>query len=366
MNWNAVATRQENLAYINKNVDLSEKKVADFAHAMLKTAKRVMEHIKTEGLMYEEERNGKTYKTTAVVKVAAALDKTVEPQKLTVNGKTVLSYPTKLNDDGEIIYNISATIHKGNESIALFAPNKISDNGECYISSIFWSAYNAANPKGSPHAKGFTEIAESDACPELKAIAAAIEKAGFIREFNDSELFQFSLHLNKDVFLTKVTVKDEDGKPVEKKLLNANYQNTSDYGESITIFNKSSVEGDKEVLVSLFDSEKNGKSVKAINTAMTKIDGVRQPKSSPEDKSDYEFINSEVDVANFLPNLPELHQAIAEFKGFDIVLIQQEIEAAENYVENANNNSNDSGNGNNNSDDDFEPFPMIDEDDLPF
>jgi len=184
MNWNAQPNKAESVAYINKNVDTDDPRTNELAEGMLKAIKDVMNDMKAQGLLFQDEVNGKTVTAKAVVKVAPALDKE-HGEQVIVNGKKQMSYPQKMNDNGEPIFNVSATIYHGMQNLTIFGGQKVNEEtGKVDLTSMRWSHYNRNNPQNSPSAKGNAEIQASKASSELKAIAQAIEDFGYLRDLD--------------------------------------------------------------------------------------------------------------------------------------------------------------------------------------
>lgn len=183
MNWNATPKKAESVAYINKNVDMDDPKTKELADGMLKSVKEMMTDMKKANLLFEDEVNGKPVTAKAVIKVTLALDKD-KGEEVVVNGKKQMSYPPKLNDAGENIYNVSATIYHGNQNLTVFGGQKVNNEGKVELTSMRWGQFNRNNSKNSPSAKGNTEIQASKATPELKALANAIENGGYLRDLD--------------------------------------------------------------------------------------------------------------------------------------------------------------------------------------
>lgn len=183
MNWNATPNKAESVAYINKNVDMDDPKTKELADGMLKSVKEMMTDMKKANLLFEDEVNGKPVTAKAVVKVTLALDKD-KGEEIVVSGKKQMSYPPKLNDAGENIYNVSATIYHGNQNLTIFGGQKVNNEGKVELTSMRWGQFNRNNAKNSPSAKGNAEIQASKATPELKALANAIENGGYLRDLD--------------------------------------------------------------------------------------------------------------------------------------------------------------------------------------
>ena len=185
MNWNATPNKAESVAYINKNVDTDDPKTKELADGMLKAVKEMMTDMKSQGLLFTDKVNGKETTAKAAVKVTPALDKD-KGEEIVVNGKKQMSYPQKLNEAGEGIYNVSATIyHRGNQNLTIFGGQKVNEEtGKVDLTSMRWGQFNSQAPKNSPSAKGNAEIQASKATPELKALANAIENGGYLRDLD--------------------------------------------------------------------------------------------------------------------------------------------------------------------------------------
>lgn len=189
-------SHRENLAYINKNVDMKDETVAEIAKAAQKTALEFMKDMKSQGLTFKNtvEKDGKSITKTCAASVKVT--KATEKQKVTLpSGQTVDADVPKLNKNNDPIYNTSISISKGTETLQLNCSQYL-DGDKARITSMRWSDFNRHDPKASPSAKGIDEINKSKASPELKAIAVAADKGGYIKSFNDG--VQIDKNLNKD------------------------------------------------------------------------------------------------------------------------------------------------------------------------
>ena len=490
-------SHRENLAYINKNVDMKDGTVAEIAKAAQKTALEFMKDMKSQGLTFKNtvEKDGKSITKTcaASVKVTQATEK--QKVKVEATGQMIEADVPKLNKNGDPIYNVSISISKGAETLQLNCSQYLDDD-KARITSMRWSEFNRQNPKASPSAKGIDEINKSKASPELKAIAVAADKGGYIKAFNDgvqidknlnkddtravalanamtnsmrelvndpavkdsifdvtiekdgeektfpvsayvtitpmkekdgspklnddkvqqyfvqaafsnknetltvigsnnihedangnsvalvglkatdftggagnqvqykqeeiadsplsaeiknlasaieksgklyvkSELRNLAYELNTEVFKTKVMVEQKNPdtgemEDVEKKLVNANYRNDEEYGESITLFNKSDKTAfefdgkavkESDIMVALTNDDQYGHTIKVINNAITPVldkDGkptadIKLRTDKENERASYTFINNAQDVVDLLPDIPELQEAVAKF-----------------------------------------------------
>ena len=189
-------SHRENLEYINKNVDMKDETVAEIAKAAQKTALEFMKDMKSQGLTFKNtvEKDGKSITKTCAASVKVT--KATEKQKVTLpSGQTVDADVPKLNKNNDPIYNTSISILKGTETLQLNCSQYL-DGDKARITSMRWSDFNRHDPKASPSAKGIDEINKSKASPELKAIAVAADKGGYIKSFNDG--VQIDKNLNKD------------------------------------------------------------------------------------------------------------------------------------------------------------------------
>jgi len=189
-------SHRENLAYINKNVDMKDETVAEIAKAAQKTALEFMKDMKAQGLTFKNtvEKDGKSVTKTCAASVKVT--KATEKQKVQLpSGQTVDADVPKLNKNGDPIYNTSISISKGAETLQLNCSQYL-DGDKARITSMRWSEFNRKDPKLSPSAKGIDEINKSKASPELKAIAVAADKGGYIKSFSDG--VQIDKNLNKD------------------------------------------------------------------------------------------------------------------------------------------------------------------------
>lgn len=183
-------SHRESLAYINKNVDMKDEAVAEIAKAAQKTALEFMKDMKSQGLTFKNtiEKDGKSITKTCAASVKVT--KATEKQKVTLpSGQIVDADVPKLNKNNDPIYNTSISISKGAETLQLNCSQYL-DGDKARITSMRWSEFNRQNPQASPSAKGIDEINKSKASPELKAIAVAADKGGYIKSF--------SKNLNKD------------------------------------------------------------------------------------------------------------------------------------------------------------------------
>lgn len=189
-------SHRENLAYINKNVDMKDGTIAEIAKAAQKTALEVMKDMKSQGLTFKNtvEKDGKSITKTcaAAVKVAKATE--IQPVTL-ADGSTQDLPVQKKNKNGDPTYNVSISIAKGSETLQLNCSQYL-DGDKARITSMRWSDFNRQNPKASPSAKGIDEINKSKASPELKAIAVAVDKGGYIKA--DKGGVQIDKNLDKD------------------------------------------------------------------------------------------------------------------------------------------------------------------------
>lgn len=189
-------SHRESLAYINKNVDMKDEAVAEIAKAAQKTALEVMKDMKSQGLTFKNtiEKDGKSITKTCAASVKVT--KATEKQKVTLpSGQIVDADVPKLNKNNDPIYNTSISISKGAETLQLNCSQYL-DGDKARITSMRWSEFNRQNPQASPSAKGIDEINKSKASPELKAIAVAVDKGGYIKSFSDG--VQIDKNLNKD------------------------------------------------------------------------------------------------------------------------------------------------------------------------
>ena len=189
-------SHRENLAYINKNVNMKDETIAEIAKAAQKTALEFMKDMKSQGLTFKNtvEKDGKSITKTCAASVKVT--KATEKQKVTLpSGQTVDADVPKLNKNNDPIYNTSISISKGTETLQLNCSQYL-DGDKARITSMRWSDFNRHDPKASPSAKGIDEINKSKASPELKAIAVAADKGGYIKSFSDG--VQIDKNLNKD------------------------------------------------------------------------------------------------------------------------------------------------------------------------
>lgn len=374
---------------ISEKADLSTDRAKNLAMGMKRAAKEVVQEMKKQDkIPMLTTKDGKsTYPAKAYVGVTKRLDKE--------SGEPVIQ-------NGEQQYWVQATIRKGIDSLVMFGGSALDENGKLPIHGLKYGQYNEESPKESINIMGNDKIQESDIVPaEFKSLAQAITDSGLITEVQHSELKNFAYELNTEVFHTKVNVEveNDDGtkEMKEKKLLNASYtpetpkeDGSGTYPENVTIFNKAQ----PEVFVKLTNTDEYGHSVAAINKKFTNIEVGRTddgkpiyetvPKSDPSDKAALVYINSPEDIANFLPNIPELHEAIARFIPDDISLesIHDALEAVgaeevviDNIVEKAGQTVTDErgnevevdGFDSGQSDDyGFDDYEDINDDDIPF
>jgi len=335
MNWNARQNREQ-LAYINKTTreDMQDDpRIKELAEAALKTCVENMKTFKEQGALFEKEDSKGNMRIAAMsVKVVPSLDKSAEPKKIKVNGKTIEEYPVRKDKDGNDLYTITGNIvAKDGSSLSTLFSNRINEDGTVNAVSVYYSKFS--NQKLVENAKGIEDIKNSKAPDEIKTLVDAFEKNHFIKNYNGTELSNLAVHLNKDVFKEKVIVEvEKDGKKedAERKLVNAKYENTQEYGEYITLFNKSSNEEERNVNVRLYMKDDEIVAY-AVNNALTynTDEGKVMPKMDKSEKSLGRFINNEVDIVNYLPEIDELRQAVAEVKNIDWDKVKEaEAEAA--------------------------------------
>jgi len=334
---------------IDKELDRSDKRAVELANAMAAAMADVHKAMSDQGKLFDvtitkkDTGEEKTFPVSAYITVKPAIK----------DGKQ------RTNNDNVPLYFVQARYSKEKESLTLLGSNyPDKETGKTNIVGMVYNDFTGG-AGNTVRISGNAEIQKSPAAPEIKALADAIEKGGFIKESSRSELKSLAYQLNTEVFKTTVMVEQknpETGKmeDVKKKLLNASYNEpetrTGEDGreyttdESITIFNKSTaVSGElggveiqnKDVLVSLTIDEKYGNTVRAFYTPVTNVigedgkpTGEVKAKESSEDRSAYSYINSAEDVADFLPDLPELHEAIAKFTGIDLEAIKDAVENA--------------------------------------
>lgn len=338
MNWNAES--QVRLAYINQNTreDMkNDSRIKELAESALKTCANYMKTLKEQGALFEkEDLKGNTRTVAMSVRVMPRVDKDAEPTRIRVNGKIQESYPELKDKEGNTLYTVTGNITaKDGSALSILFSNRINEDGTVNATSVSYTKF--ANKKKVEGAKGVEDIKNSKAPNEIKVFVDALDKNGFIKNYSDSELSNLAFHLNKDVFKEKVMIEiEKNGKmeDVEKKLVNASYSNSPEYGEQITIFNKSPNEADKNVTVKLY--EKDGEIVAyASNSALTYVEGIGiVPKTSEEDKSAFKYIYDANDIVNFLPDIDELRMAVAEVKNIDWEEVQEAKESvAEDVAE---------------------------------
>lgn len=328
--------RDLDVALSDKKLDRSDKDALAIAQAMRNTVKPIVQDMKEKKLMPElTSQAGKAYYGKAFIEVQPKMERTEDGKSTDKQARY---------DDGKPQYWVKAGIRKENDTLYLVGGNAIKEDNTVSIYGMQFQSFNENSPADSIRVRQ-EDIQNSDAVPsEFKRLAKAIEDGGYISEHNRSEMRNFAFELNTEVFTTKIPVEvtNEDGtkETKEKKLVNASYQPERDredgqegkYAESITIFNKV----EPEVLVSLMNSEEYGKSAKAINTALTQVEVGKTDddkpiydvveKSDPSDKAAAFFLNTPDDVANFLPNIPELHEAVAKWTGIDLEQIKDAVE----------------------------------------
>lgn len=189
-------SHRESLAYINKNVDMKDETIAEIAKAAQKTALEFMKDMKSQGLTFKNtiEKDGKSITKTCAASVKVTKATEIQPVTLADGSKENLPVQKK-NKNGDPIYNTSISISKGAETLQLNCSQYL-DGDKARITSMRWSEFNRQNPKASPSAKGVDEINKSKASPELKAIAVAADKGGYIKSFSDG--VQIDKNLDKD------------------------------------------------------------------------------------------------------------------------------------------------------------------------
>lgn len=330
---------------IDRNLDKSDTKAVELANAMRTTMGDVVKAMKEQNKLFEvttknaETGEEKTFNTFASVSVTPKKNEDGTP---------------KLNDNGGQRYFVQASFIGNRESLVISGADRINEDGKVRLTNIKATDFTGGK-EHIVHFSGNDAIQKSPMSADIKALAAAIDKSGFIEEYNSSELKSLAYSLNTETFKKKVVVEIEDEKgnksDAERKLLNANYNEESEYTgkdgktytnpESITIFNKSDATvpfgdksfSEKDIRIQFTISEQYGNTVQSVNSALTNIlDEKGKPtgdvrfKNTPDEASLRIFVNSEADVVNFCPNLPELQEAIAEFKGLDLEKIKDIVE----------------------------------------
>lgn len=182
MNWNETPKKAVALAYISKKSDPAGEQAAQ---AMKKTMLSIMREMKQQNLLFSvRDYSGNMSVCKASVKAAAALDHE-HGQQIMLNGKQIMSYPPIMDENGNPLYIVTATIYNGSENLTLFGGRHVNDAGMLPITSIRWGWYNTKNPAESMSAKGVDEINEnSHVSDELKKLANALEIGGYIRDYD--------------------------------------------------------------------------------------------------------------------------------------------------------------------------------------
>ena len=183
MAWKTTPKKNNALAYISKKS--SEDEAAQpLANGMLKAISKVMHDLKAKNLLFTvTDMTGTKSVCKAVVKVTPSLDYQ-NGTEIFVNGTKIMNYPAIKDDSGNQVYNVSATIYHGTQTLTIFGGKHLNDDGTIPLTSIRWGNYNHNDPKNSESAKGIQEIENSNASPELKAVARELEISGYIRDYD--------------------------------------------------------------------------------------------------------------------------------------------------------------------------------------
>lgn len=299
MNFNAKSTGAFKLAYLGKKTASGcDQKCIAYADGMVSTMLDVMNYIKNNGLLFK-----RTAQNGNEVDISAVCDCDF--------------------DDVQNRYYNKARISVGNQSLIFYGGTTLV-GGKVRLSSMGWSVYNP-NTQKSTYIKGNDEIQKSRAVNvNLKKIADLIANSDFLNVV-DSEIAQFAIHLNKDLFTAVVPKRDEDGnvlhdlnhEPVMCKAVYAIYNPAENgYNESVSIWNR--LNDYHLIVVTLMDSDNYGHSCKVTNFELTdtELDGV-QPRDcgDTENKPLFRFVNNKDDAENFLPPVDSIFNAVAEWLG---------------------------------------------------
>lgn len=181
--WKTTPRKNNTLAYISKK-SCQDEKAVELATGMLKAISKVMADLKAKNLLFTvTDMTGTKSSCKAAVKAAPALDYK-NGTEIYVNGTKIMNYPPVKDENGEQLYNVSATIYHGTQTLMIFGGKHLNADGTLPLTSIRWGNYNPIDPKNSESAKGIKEIENSNASPELKAVARELEIGGYIRDYD--------------------------------------------------------------------------------------------------------------------------------------------------------------------------------------
>lgn len=249
-------------------------------------------------------------------------------KKTTLNGNEAdisAACACDYNDATDTYYN-KAWIGVANQKLIIYGGTKeYEENGvkKVRLTSIAWNRYNKAT-ESSTTVKGIDDIMKTRGVNDgLKKIAQYLVDNGFITNAVHTEMSDFCVMLNKEVFTGKIQKKDENGETTMVKTAYALYKNDPEYGESITIWNRHTPMDSEDfsgIVVTLSTSMEYGHSVKITNLDLTEVmvEGGKY-EVQPRDRGDgskplWRFINSTEDEAAFVPERNEFYKAIELWK----------------------------------------------------
>lgn len=291
-------TGKVSLAYIDKgtrDVAQSMPIVDRLSKALLEKATEIMEKLDDAKLVTKSQTKDKssTYTDKAVIKVEPAVK---------WNRETEEEEPL-VHKDGTQVYKATAEIKHNGTNLCLIAKENISDGVKfAAMTASKWDRNNAT-PKLNFYKQ--SDIANAPINKDIKEIASFIEKNNFIekREDKSSQLKDFSVQANQYFNANTDKVPNENGDLVNNAY--AKYEN-GNYGEKVILKNHND-----NVAVELGVTSKGDNYALAINYDLNKEFELRQDKEAPAKV----YINNTEDLEG-LVELPEIKDAITEFKGF--------------------------------------------------
>lgn len=297
MAWEkAQETKQESLAYISKETKEAMKdnpQIAEIANALLDKATEIMDKVSEAGLTTESQTRdkSKTYTDKMVVKVEPAVkynkDTKEEEPMLHKDGSPVMSSKLELSHNGT--------------QLTLFAKEDVSDG----VKLTAMTAQKWERPRDSmPKLKIYKadEIQSAYINKDIKAIAAEIQKDGFLEEKAEPVRSLKSVAYEANQYFNANSEKVQNDKG---ELVNDAYaQYDSDYdkvmlrnhSDNIVVELGTTNDGDKYALAMNFDINENG-----------------SPRGEGEQPAKA-YINNAKDLAAYIPN-QEIKDIVSDFKG---------------------------------------------------
>lgn len=348
-NSNSPAYLQKATRELTKNDEVA-KQLAD---QLLPLATQISENFVLKAnngeAFTDTKEGGELYTPKVVVKIAHRKSETplkdASGKDIEVSGKKV--YPDLTvndladEDKGNLskLYSMQLSYTIKGQTLSVYGSARPNDKGDGFDVALVTpmvSQYNQRDPKNSPRAKGYEEIASASwVKSEMKAVAEAFSNSGLTVERVSEEVKAVADKLNEGFKEHTVTVpavqrdaegrvvKGADGKAIEiagqTEQAAVCYARASSYkgNDKITIFNREYTNLAVELGVTAGGEGKNPEPfAKVVDFSTNENDEPRQPQDGTKPKA--LFINSVEDLAACTPpDIPELAYAIAEHKGFD-------------------------------------------------